>query len=92
MDCPFCGTYNPEGREKCWRCNKELPRPKEPEKKKDPRKRAQVYLWVAIALFALLSAVQLCGLPQTDSDTQGQTPSGSLTLPPIVTYLSSTLR
>jgi hypothetical protein len=34
MDCPNCGVYNPKDRTVCWRCDKELPKPVEPKKKK----------------------------------------------------------
>jgi predicted nucleic acid-binding Zn ribbon protein len=51
MNCPNCGVYNPEDRTVCWRCAKELPKPVEPPKKKDPRKRLQIYLWIAIVVF-----------------------------------------
>ncbi len=35
MDCPKCGTWNPEDKRVCWRCQTELPRPVE-KKKKQP--------------------------------------------------------
>ncbi len=35
MDCPKCGTWNPDDKDVCWRCQTELPKPL-PEKKKDP--------------------------------------------------------
>lgn len=59
MNCPNCGVYNPEDRTVCWRCTKELPKPVEPPKKKDPRKRLQIYLWIAIAVFVILMVLQL---------------------------------
>jgi hypothetical protein len=33
MNCPNCGVYNPDERQVCWRCDKELPKPKEPKKR-----------------------------------------------------------
>ena len=35
MNCPNCGTWNPEDKRVCWRCQTELPRPVE-KKKKQP--------------------------------------------------------
>jgi hypothetical protein len=61
MDCPNCGTYNPEGRDRCWRCDKELPPPK-PERKKNPQKSAQTWLYVAVAIFAVVTVLQMCGI------------------------------
>jgi hypothetical protein len=40
MNCPNCGTYNPDEREVCWRCDKPLPKPAT-KKKRDPQKSAQ---------------------------------------------------
>jgi cell division septal protein FtsQ len=56
MDCPNCGVYNPEDRQVCWRCDRELPKPKEPKKRgTDPaRAMRRVWILVAIALLAWL--------------------------------------
>lgn len=35
MNCLNCGTWNPEDKRVCWRCQTELPRPVE-KKKKQP--------------------------------------------------------
>ncbi len=76
MDCPNCGVYNPEDRRVCWRCGKELPKPVEPPKKKDPRARTQTILWVAVAVFFVVMILQLCGLPKTLQSSLG-TPTPS---------------
>lgn len=81
MDCPNCGTYNPEGRDTCWRCDKELPTPK-PRKKKDPQKTAQIWLYVAVAVFFIFTIAQTCGVklpfgPQAPPQ-QEQGPTGYL--------------
>jgi uncharacterized paraquat-inducible protein A len=34
MDCPECGTWNPDDKQVCWRCQTELPRPVEKKKNK----------------------------------------------------------
>ena len=58
MDCPNCGVYNPEDRQVCWRCDQELPKPKEPKKRRDPavfQRRMWIIVAVAVALWLLLS-------------------------------------
>jgi predicted nucleic acid-binding Zn ribbon protein len=34
MDCPKCGTWNPDDKRVCWRCQTELPKPVEKKKRK----------------------------------------------------------
>jgi hypothetical protein len=58
MDCPNCGTWNPEDKLKCWRCNAELPRPV--EKKPKRRMSGNTWLWIGIAIFALFMLLQQC--------------------------------
>jgi predicted nucleic acid-binding Zn ribbon protein len=59
MDCPNCGVYNPEGRQVCWRCDQELPKPKESNKRKaDPSlvaRRMWIIVAISIALWLVLS-------------------------------------
>ena len=58
MDCPNCGVYNPEERTVCWRCDRELPKPKEPKKKKDPvlrQRRMWILIGVALVIWMLLT-------------------------------------
>lgn len=78
MDCPNCGTYNPEDRTVCWRCDKELPKP-QPEKKKNPQKTAQTWLYVLIGFFVLITVLRMLGFnipfgPQMSS----QEPTGMI--------------
>lgn len=78
MNCPNCGTYNPDERDVCWRCDKPLPKRKE-VKKRDPQKSAQMWLYVAIAVFFLISIAQACGVklpfgPQTPAEPSGYVP------------------
>ena len=77
MDCPYCGTYNPEDRQTCWRCGKELP-PKKPKKKKDPQKSAQRWLYALVILFVVINILRTCGVklpflssPQPATDSSG---------------------
>jgi len=58
MDCPNCGVYNPEERTVCWRCDRELPKPKEPKKKKDPvlmQRRMWILIGIALVIWMLLT-------------------------------------
>lgn len=58
MDCPNCGVYNPEERTVCWRCDRELPKPKEPKKKRDlaaTQRRMWIIVGVALVLWILLT-------------------------------------
>lgn len=51
MDCPNCGVYNPEERDVCWRCDRELPKPEEPKKRWGGAGRQ---MWLIIAFIILL--------------------------------------
>lgn len=54
MDCPNCGVYNPEGRDICWRCDKELPKPKEPKKRRGDPAVAMRRMWIIIGLALII--------------------------------------
>lgn len=62
MDCPNCGVYNPEGRDVCWRCDKPLPKPKEPKKRPDASA-AMRRLWLLIAVALLVYLLVIWVLP-----------------------------
>lgn len=54
--CPNCGTWNPDDKRVCWRCQTPLPKP-EPKR---PRGRAlylglPLWVWVLLALFFLIN-------------------------------------
>lgn len=59
MDCPNCGVYNPEDRIVCWRCDQELPKPKESKKQKADPAQAQRRMWliliVALVVWLLIT-------------------------------------
>jgi predicted nucleic acid-binding Zn ribbon protein len=59
MDCPNCGVYNPEDRQVCWRCDRELPKPEVPKKRRmDPSqamRRVWIIVGVAMVLWVLLT-------------------------------------
>ena len=83
MECPNCGMYNPEERDTCWRCDAELPTPTE-RKKKNPQKSAQTWLYVAVAIFAVVTVLQMCGIINPGGG-QDQ-PSGALWQRPAIAY------
>ena len=60
MDCPKCGTWNPEDKIHCWRCGADLPKPEEPKRK--PKAKRQIWLWVAAVLFLIGVTLVQCGL------------------------------
>jgi predicted nucleic acid-binding Zn ribbon protein len=50
MDCPNCGVYNPEERQVCWRCDRELPKPKETKKRARDPAQAMRRMWIIVAI------------------------------------------
>ena len=58
VDCPNCGVYNPEERQVCWRCDRELPKPKEPKKKRTlaaTQRRMWIIVGLAVIVWLLLT-------------------------------------
>ena len=45
-NCPNCGTWNPEDKTLCWRCQTELPRPEPPKKKRQNLLGFPIWMWV----------------------------------------------
>jgi hypothetical protein len=84
MDCPKCGTYNPEDRTTCWRCDAELPKPK-PVKRRDQQQSARTWLYVAIAAFLLVTLAQMCGF-KLPFGPQAPAPEGRLPSRPAVVW------
>lgn len=60
-NCPNCGTWNPDDKIVCWRCQTELPKPVI-KKKKQPARFAglPVWMWVAIVMFMILFFAGQC--------------------------------
>jgi len=59
VDCPKCGTWNPDDKTRCWRCNEELPKPRPaPEKKR--RGVPMTWIWIAIGVMVVLMILQTC--------------------------------
>ena len=66
MECPKCGTWNPDDKVRCWRCSAELPRPPEPRKSR--KLSSQTWLWVVAILFSLLTLLAQCGFLGGEND------------------------
>ncbi|MDY7040267.1 MAG: hypothetical protein SVX38_05335 [Chloroflexota bacterium] len=62
MDCPNCGTWNPDDKIRCWRCNFELPKP-EPTNKKQAAFNT-TWLWVIVIVVMLLCTLAQCFILQ----------------------------
>ena len=64
MDCPNCGTWNPDDKDVCWRCQTELPTPVV-KKKRDMRRIAglPMWFWLAIAIFFAITFLGQCFMP-----------------------------
>lgn len=58
MDCPNCGTWNPDDKDVCWRCQHPLPKPVKEEKKK-PKQFFGLPLWAWIILIVVFIAPTL---------------------------------
>jgi predicted nucleic acid-binding Zn ribbon protein len=63
MDCPKCGTWNPDDKQVCWRCQTEMPKPVE-KKKRKPIVFLGLPLWswiVVILMMIMMLLVQFLG-------------------------------
>ncbi|HEY64783.1 MAG TPA: hypothetical protein G4O02_09450 [Caldilineae bacterium] len=65
-DCPNCGTWNPDDKRVCWRCQTPLPKP-QPEKRRNPAMLwgLPLWTWVILVLMTIIFFVTQCGLLQT---------------------------
>jgi predicted nucleic acid-binding Zn ribbon protein len=54
MDCPKCGTWNPDDKRICWRCQAELPKPVE-KKKRTPTVFLGLPIWAWVMLGAMVA-------------------------------------
>ena len=60
-NCPNCGTWNPDDKHVCWRCQTDLPRPQEKTKKTTRRLAGlPVYLWIAMVFFVVMMISVQC--------------------------------
>lgn len=72
MDCPNCGTWNPNDKKQCWRCDAPLPEPEEPKKKRKPIS----WIWWAVILFVLFTLAQACWAFQARQQAPSPAPMG----------------
>ena len=62
-DCLKCGTWNPEDKNVCWRCQAELPKPVV-QKKRGPVRVLGLSIWIWLAIFffvVMMIAMQFIG-------------------------------
>ncbi|MEI2689262.1 MAG: hypothetical protein V9H69_05905 [Anaerolineae bacterium] len=60
-NCVNCGTWNPDDKQICWRCQTTLPKP--PEKRPRTVRRfagLPIYLWMAILFFFIMLFISRC--------------------------------
>jgi hypothetical protein len=56
MNCKNCGTWNPDDKDVCWRCQEPLPKPPPPKPKRTQFLGLPTWMWVAfIAFFGLMA-------------------------------------
>jgi hypothetical protein len=65
-NCLKCGTWNPDDKRKCWRCQTDLPKPA-PEKRRNPSTLwgLPIWAWVILALITVIWLAAQCGALQT---------------------------
>lgn len=57
-DCPNCGTWNPDDKIVCWRCQMELPRPVD-KKRREPMRFLGLPVWSWSIIIVMLLAIVL---------------------------------
>lgn len=57
-DCPNCGTWNPDDKDLCWRCQEPLPKPVEKAKRK-PTVIFGLPLWAWVVVLLIFFAPML---------------------------------
>ena len=62
MDCPKCGTWNPDDKMVCWRCQTPLPKPEPKKEKRRGRTFLGIPFWIyiLIVLFVLVPWLGQC--------------------------------
>ncbi len=65
-DCPNCGTWNPDDKRVCWRCQTPLPKP-QPKKSRKPITLwgLPIWAWVVLVLMLVIPLIIQCGALQT---------------------------
>ena len=61
MNCPNCGTWNPDDKRVCWRCQTPIPTPKPDKKKRSAPKIMGMSIWILALIFLMLVLPLLMG-------------------------------
>ena len=64
VDCPNCGTYNPEDRTQCWKCDELLPMKKETKRRDQQAGRMGPWTWI---ILIVLGVVWILGMGRSCS-------------------------
>ena len=77
MDCPNCGTYNPENRTQCWKCDELLPVKKETKRRDQQAGRMGPWTWIILAVLGAVWMLGMCNSPAktTQSDAGSRNPT-----------------
>ena len=59
-NCPNCGTWNPDDKTLCWRCQEELPKPEPPKKKRQNFLGFPIWMWVLLLVFFAVTTFSQC--------------------------------
>jgi hypothetical protein len=60
MDCKNCGTWNPDDKDVCWRCQEPLPKPSPPKQKRTHFLGLPTWMWFAFIVFFGVMAFGQC--------------------------------
>ena len=61
MDCPNCGTWNPDDKKVCWRCQTPLPQPESEKKKRKTPTIMGMSIWLFLLILIMLVSPLLLG-------------------------------
>lgn len=53
-DCPQCGTWNPDDKQVCWRCQTPLPKPEPKRTRRENRLFLGMPVWIWLVILAIL--------------------------------------
>ncbi|NPV08758.1 MAG: hypothetical protein HPY83_12465 [Anaerolineae bacterium] len=79
MECPNCGTYNPEDRTQCWKCDELLPTKKEERPKRNEQGRLSPWTWLVLIVLGGVWFFTQCSSPLRQEPTTRHQPP-----PPVV--------
>lgn len=59
-DCPNCGTWNPDDKTLCWRCQHELPKPEPKKTRRTTFLGFPIWMWVVLIIFFMATTLGQC--------------------------------